>query len=183
MRPTQTMAIESLSFSEMRTYALSALFITGNIVLPQLCHLIPNGGLTWLPIYFFTLIAAYRYGFAAGIVTAVFSPIINNLAFGMPPMPMLPIILIKSTLLALASSTVAARVRRATLWAIFVAVVAYQAAGSVAEWLITGSPLAALQDLRIGYPGLLVQVFGGWIVLSRRQLTANVKERFFSRNT
>lgn len=181
MTNTQTTAIESLSFSEMRTYVLSALFITGNIVLPQLCHLIPNGGLTWLPIYFFTLIAAYRYGFSAGVVTAVCSPIVNNLAFGMPPTAMLPIILVKSTLLALAAASVAARVRRVSIWAIIVAVVTYQAVGTAAEWLMTGSTMAALQDLRIGYPGLLVQVFGGWTVLMLPRIKGSIKQRFFSK--
>jgi len=168
MKHTQTVAIESLSFREMRTYALSALFVAGNIVLPQLCHLVPGGGLRWLPIYFFTLIAAYRYGLTAGLVTAVCSPIVNNLAFGMPPAPMLPIILVKSVLLAVAASAIAARIQKAALWAVALTVVAYQSAGSLAEWVMTGSAAAALQDLRIGWPGMLAQVFGGWLAMSRR---------------
>lgn len=178
MRHTQTMAVESLSFREMRTYALSALFVTGNIVLPQLCHLMPGGGMTWLPIYFFTLIAAYRFGLAAGLVTAICSPIANNLAFGMPPATMLPIILVKSTLLAAAASAIASKTKKTALWAVSLTVLTYQALGSVAEWFMTGSPFAALQDLRLGWPGLLLQVFGGWTVLAWPQLKASLKKRF-----
>lgn len=165
MRHTQTLAVENLSYREMRTYVLSALFVTGNIVLPQLCHMIPGGGLTWLPIYFFTLIAAYRFGLTAGLLTAVCSPIVNNLVFGMPPTPMLPIILVKSALLALAASAIAHRTGRVTLWALALTVVAYQTAGSIAEGLMNGSATDALQDIRTGWPGMLVQVFGGRIVL------------------
>lgn len=159
------MAVEQLSYRELRTYMLALLFIAGNIVLPQLCHLVPGGGLRWLPIYFFTLIAAYRYGIVTGLATAVFSPLLNNLLFGMPPTPMLPVILIKSSLLAVAASAIAARVGRPVLWAVALTVVAYQSLGSLAEWWLTGSSAAALQDLSIGWPGMLAQVVGGYKVL------------------
>lgn len=165
MKHTQTMTVETLSYREARTYVLAALFVTGNIVLPQLCHIVPGGGLRWLPIYFFTLIAAYRYGLTAGLLTAVCSPVLNNLLFGMPPAPMLPIILVKSTLLAVAAAVTAGRVGRASLWAVALVVAVYQALGSVVEWGMTGSPAAALQDIRTGWPGMLTQVFGGWAVL------------------
>ena len=49
----------SLNYSNVKTYLFALLFIAGNIALPQLCHLIPYGGPTLLPIYFFTLIAGY----------------------------------------------------------------------------------------------------------------------------
>ena len=53
----------SLKHSNVKTYLFALLFVAGNIALPQLCHLVPYGGPTLLPIYFFTLIAAYKYGF------------------------------------------------------------------------------------------------------------------------
>ena len=46
----------SLSFSNVKTYLFAFLFVAGNIALPQLCHLVPMGGPTLLPIYFFTAI-------------------------------------------------------------------------------------------------------------------------------
>ena len=57
-----TLNLYALDYRDMRTYMVAMLFILGNMVLPQLCHLIPQGGITWLPIYFFTLIGAYKYG-------------------------------------------------------------------------------------------------------------------------
>lgn len=83
------------------------LFVAGNILLPQLCHLVPLGGPTLLPIYFFTLIAAYKFGLRVGLLTAILSPVINHLLFGMPAAAVLPAILIKSGLLALATAAVA----------------------------------------------------------------------------
>ena len=154
-----------MSYRDSRAYMAAALFVAGNIVLPQLCHLVPQGGLVWLPIYFFTLVAAYKYGLTAGLLTAVASPVANSLLFGMPAAVMLPIILVKSVLLALAASFVASKVRGVALWAVALAVVAYQAVGTMAEWGMTGSLTAALQDIRLGWPGILVQIFGGYVVM------------------
>lgn len=168
MEKASTISLYQLGYSELRTYLMAALFVVGNIALPQLCHLVPQGGLIFLPIYFFTLFGAYKYGYAVGLITAVFSPIVNNLLFGMPPAPMLAPILTKSILLALAAAFVAQRFRKATIPCIALAVVAYQAAGSLAEWGITGSLSAALQDVRLGLPGMLLQVFGVWALLKVR---------------
>lgn len=44
--------IQQLSYREGKTYTLAAAFVAGNILLPQLCHMLPQGGLVWLPIYF-----------------------------------------------------------------------------------------------------------------------------------
>lgn len=143
----------------------ATLFVIGNILLPQLCHLMPQGGLIWLPIYFFTLVAAYKYGLTAGLLTAIVSPIVNSSLFGMPAASMLPIILTKSVLLALAAAFIASKVHRVALWAVALAVVAYQGIGMMAEWGMTGSLTAALQDIRLGWPGMLVQVFGGFAII------------------
>lgn len=85
-----TVKLYSLNYGNVRTYLAASLFIVGNILFPQFFHLIPQGGITWLPIYFFTLIGAYKYGWKVGLLTAVLSPIINSLLFGMPMPAVLP---------------------------------------------------------------------------------------------
>lgn len=90
----------SLSLRDGRTYALTAIFMLGNIALPQLCHLAPYGGQMFLPIFFFTLVGAYKYGFTVGLATAVLSPIANSMLFSMPSAQMLPPMLIQSVVLA-----------------------------------------------------------------------------------
>ena len=165
MKTTSVSAVCSLSYRDSRAYMAASLFVAGNIVLPQLCHLVPQGGLVWLPIYFFTLVAAYKFGLTAGLLTAVASPVANSLLFGMPAAVMLPIILVKSVLLALAASFIASKVRGVALWAVALAVVAYQAVGTMAEWGMSGSLATALQDIRLGWPGILVQIFGGYVVM------------------
>lgn len=162
---TTTVKLYSPGYREGRTYLAAALFIAGNIVLPQICHLVPMGGLRWLPIYFFTLIGAYKYGWRVGLLTALLSPLVNSALFGMPAAAMLPAILLKSVLLAAAAGFAARRFGRVTLPLLAGVVVFYQLFGSLGEWAYTGSAAAALQDIRIGIPGMLAQVVGGYAVL------------------
>ena len=118
-----------------------------------------------MPIYFFTLVGAYKYGYTVGLSTAILSPIINNLLFGMPPTAVLPVILVKSVVLAIAAATVAAKSRKVSIIMLAVTVVAYQLVGSLAEWGMTSSLDKATQDLIIGWPGMLLQVVAGYLVL------------------
>ena len=156
----------SLGWHEMRTYIFALLFIAGNIVLPQLCHLFPQGGLIMLPIYFFTLIAAYKFGFRVGLLTAILSPLVNSALFGMPPAAALPIIMIKGVLLAGAAAWMASKSKGASLLALIGVVIAYQLFGGLIEWAMTGSLASALQDWKLGWPGMLLQTVGGWLVLN-----------------
>ena len=160
-----TVKFKTLSCREARTYLFAAVFVLGNMLLPQLCHLVPQGGLVWLPIYFFTLIGAYKYGLRAGLLIAVASPLANHLLFGMPPAPMLPVLLFKGTALAVVAALVARRAGRVTLPLLMVVVAGYQLLGGIGEAIITGSLSAPLQDIRLGWPGLLLQVVLGYVVI------------------
>lgn len=157
----------SLDYTDVRTYLVSLLFVLGNMALPQLCHLIPHGGMMWLPIYFFTLIAAYKFGWKAGLLTAVLSPIINSLLFGMPMPAALPAILLKSVLLAVFAAMAAAHFQKATLWTLLLVVLGYQTFGTLGEWAMKGDFYLAAQDFRIGLPGMLLQMIGGYLLLKR----------------
>lgn len=162
---TNSVTLHSLEYKEARTYGIAALFIVGNIVLPQLCHLLPAGGPTLLPIYFFTLVAAYKYGWKVGLLTAVASPLINSALFAMPAAAALPAILTKSLLLAAAAGFAAHKFRSLSLPLLLAVVLFYQVVGSLAEWALTGSLAAALQDFRIGIPGMLLQILGGYLLV------------------
>lgn len=160
-----TVKLYSLSYTESKTYMWAALFVAGNIILPQLCHLIPQGGMILLPIYFFTLVAAYKFGWKAGLLTAVLSPVVNSALFGMPALALLPVILVKSSLLAVFAGLAASRFNKVSLLLLAAVVAAYQLVGGMAEWAISGSLDAALQDFRLGFPGMLLQIGGGYAVL------------------
>lgn len=160
-----TAKLNYLSLSNSKTYMLASLFVLGNLVFPQLVHLIPNGGFILLPIYFFTLIAAYRYGLFVGMLTAICSPLLNSLLFGMPPVAVLPAIMVKSVVLALAATLTAKHFGKVSFLGVALAVLAYQFIGTAFEWILTQDLFIALQDVRIGLPGIILQIVGGYLIL------------------
>lgn len=162
---TTTLKLYILSYSEMKTYLMAMIFAAGNILLPQLVHFVPQGGFIFLPIYFFTLIAAYKYGWKVGLLTAILSPVINHLLFGMPPLPVLPAILTKSVCLALMAGFTAQYFKKISVPILIMVVLGYQIIGTSVEFFMVDSFREAIQDFRLGIPGMLIQIFGGYLVI------------------
>ena len=155
-----------ISLAETKTYLFVSLFVVGNLVLPQLCHLTPWGGNILLPIYFFTLVAAYKFGWKAGLLTAVFSPLVNSVLFGMPAAAMLPFVLTKSVLLVVAASFAASRTKTLSLFTLIAVILFYQIAGTAVEMIALQSIAIGLENLRMAIPGMLIQLIGGFAVLT-----------------
>ena len=162
---TSSIKLYSLNYNNSKTYIAAALFILGNIALPQICHLAPQGGMILLPIYFFTLIGAYKYGWKVGLMTALLSPVLNHLLFGMPAAAVLAPILVKSTILALTAGYVASHTKKVSIALLAGVVLAYQVAGGLFEWAYTSSFAAAVQDFKLGLPGMLLQIVGGYLFI------------------
>ncbi|MBQ9173878.1 MAG: ECF transporter S component [Bacteroidales bacterium] len=162
---TTAVNLYSYDFAQKKTYLFAALFILGNIIVPQLCHLIPGGGLMFLPIYFFTLIGAYKYGWKVGLLTAVLSPLVNSALFGMPAAPALVPILFKGVVLALSAGWIASRSNKVSILLLAAVVLLYQVTGSLFESALEGSLAAGFSDFTHGIPGMLIQVFGGYLFI------------------
>ena len=48
---------------------------------------------------------------------------------------------------------------------LYTSVMAYQVVGTLIEWVLVGDFYLAAQDFRIGIPGMLLQIFGGYALL------------------
>jgi hypothetical protein len=156
----------NLRLTNAKSLLWAVLFTAGNLALPYVCHHAPIGnlGYTLLPIYFFTLIAAYKFGWQVGLLTAVLSPLVNTLLLGMPMVAALPIIITKSVLLAGCAAFMAHRVHKISMLHLLVVVLAYQIAGAGIEMLYD-SVAAGLAEFRNGWLGMILQVVGGYFVL------------------
>lgn len=161
-----TLQLQSLPFNSIKTYLTATIFVLGNIMMPQLIHIVPGGGVTWLPIYFFTLVGAYKYGWRVGLLTALASPVVNAMLFGMPAVAGLPAIIFKSVILAALAGFTAHRFNKASLALLVTVVLGYQIIGTLGEWAMTCDFALACQDFITGIPGMLFQIFGGWVVIN-----------------
>jgi uncharacterized membrane protein len=156
---------DELSLKKIRLYTFALLFTAGNLIVPYLCHSVPNGGKILLPIFFFTLIAAYKFGFKTGLLTALISPLSNYLLFGNPPSFMLIDIISKSILLALIASYVSDKTKKISILLLALVVLSSQIVGGLIQLMVTGSVQKVLSSLEIGIPGMILQVVLGFAIL------------------
>lgn len=155
----------ALGLRDLRLYAFVAVFTVGNLVAPMAVHSIPQGGLIFLPIFFFTLVAGYRFGFTAGALTGLASPLLNHALTGMPPAEMLVSVLAKSLLIAAIAAVLASKSGRLNPWLLLLAAASMQLVGFGLDLALGGSLAAGLDTLRLGIPGVAIMGFGGYAVL------------------
>ncbi|MBR6202360.1 MAG: ECF transporter S component [Bacteroidaceae bacterium] len=162
---TANVKLYSFDYAEGKTYLWAALFVVANMVLPQLFHLIPQGGIMFAPLSFVILTGAYKLGWKTGLLAALASPIVNNLLWGAPLWSVIPLMALKLAFLALAAGFTAQYFKKVNLILLLGVVLATELLGGLAELALTGGIAATLADFTIGWPGLLLQVFGTWALL------------------
>ena len=155
----------TLNFDEARTYLWAALFVVSGMVLPQVFHLIPQGGIIFAPLSLVILAGAYKFGWKTGLMAAVATPLVNNLVFGLPAWGVLQVMMVKLVILALVAGLTAQWFNKVTLPLLIGVVLASEALGALTELLLTGGIAATIQDFTVGWPGQLLHVFGTYLII------------------
>ena len=155
----------ALNYDEAKTYLWATVFVACNLVLPQLFHLIPQGGVIFSPLSLVILVGAYKFGWKTGLLAALASPLVNHLITGMPAWEVMPVMTLKLTVLALVAGLAAQRFQMVSLPLLIGVILVSKAIGCLGEFILTGGIAATIADFTIGWPGLLLQVFGAWLIL------------------
>ena len=153
------------SWRDIKFYLFGIAFALGNLFLPLAVHAIPNGGVIFLPLFFFTLVAAYSEGLLSGILVAILSPVLNHVVTGMPMAAMMPVVLFKSLLVAILAAGTAKYLRKINLLAIAIIVFIMQSAGGLIEFFLTGNVSRTLSSLQLSIPGMILMIVGGYLLL------------------
>lgn len=160
-----TVNLYSLDYSEVKTYMWAAVFVVCNLVLPQVFHLIPQGGIIFAPLSLVILAGAYKFGWKTGLLAALLSPLVNHLLTGMPATEVMPVMTLKLAVLAIVAGLAAQRFQTVSLPLLIAVVLVSEAIGCLGELAITGGMAATIADFTIGWPGLLLQVIGAWLIV------------------
>ena len=155
----------ALNYNEVKTYLWAAVFVVCNMLLPQVFHLIPQGGVIFAPLSLVILAGAYKLGWKTGLLAAVASPLVNNLAFGLPAWGVLQVMVLKLVVLALVAGFTAQHFRRRSLALLVGVVLVSELLGCLGELALTGAANATMADFIVGWPGLLLQVIGTYLVV------------------
>ena len=116
------------------------------------------------PLSLVILVGAYKLGWKVGLLAAVASPLVNHLLTGLPAWDVMQVMVLKLVALALIAGLTAQHFRKVTLPLIVGVVLAAEIVGGLGELALTGGIEATVQDFTVGYPGLLLQVIGTYLV-------------------
>ena len=119
----------ALNYDEAKTYLWATVFVACNLVLPQVFHLIPQGGVIFAPLSLIILAGAYKFGWKVGLLAAQ-------------------------------------RFKTVTLPILVGVVLTSLALGALVELILTGAIASVIADVTIGWPGLILQVVGTWLILN-----------------
>ena len=155
----------ALNYVEAKTYLWAMVFVACNLVLPQVFHLIPQGGVIFSPLSLVILAGAYKFGWKTGLLAAVLSPLVNHLITGMPAMAVMPVMTLKLVVLALVAGLAAQHFKTVSLPLLIGVVLVSKAIGCLGELALTGGIAATIADFTIGWPGLILQIVGAWLIL------------------
>ena len=159
-----TVRLYTLNYDEAKTYMWAAVFVACNLVLPQVFHLIPQGGIIFSPLSLVIMAGAYKFGWRVGLLAALASPLVNHLLTGMPAWNVLPVMTMKLAVLALIAGFTAQHFRKVTLLLLVGVVLATKIVGGLGELALTGGIEATIQDFTIGWPSMILQIVGTYLV-------------------
>lgn len=155
---------KELQLATGSSYLKAALFIGANIALPHLFHLVPGGGIMFLPIYVFTLCGALYYGWRFGLLTAVMTPLAGYLLFDAPALAMVPDMLLKGTVLSVVAAWLMRKNAEKMLINPLLAVLVSWLLVGLVEWPFMGASYA-FQDYVTGLPGMMLMTLAGMVAL------------------
>jgi len=166
-----------LTYTNIRSYAFTTIFIALAVATPWIFHHFYLAGPTFLPMHIFVLLAGLLFGWKAGLIVGLFTPLVSYGISGMPVLPILPQIVVELSLYGLVAGVLRERFKLRAIWSLLGAMLAGRLAllltvtvlsfGGVIYSplsLYTGmgaevNPLAVLWSaVLLGWPGIVIQL-------------------------
>lgn len=165
-----------LRYTDIRSYVLTAVFVSLSVAVPWGFHQF-HAGATYLPMHLFVLTAGLAFGWRAGLVIGLLSPLVSFAVSTMPPLTILPQVMTELTTYGLIAGLLVEKFHWRVTWSllgamaggrlvllIFLSVVYLSGGHSYSPLGPEASPFSALwTTLRLGWPGMLLQLL--WLPL------------------
>jgi len=160
-----------LTYIDIRSYALTVVFVLLAVFTPWVFHQFHLAGPTFLPMHIFVLAAGLLFGWRAGLVVGLFTPLASYAISGMPVLAILPQIVVELSVYGLVAGILRERFNLRVIWSLIGAVIA----GRLALLLVVSiiylgrevysplgvgaNPLAVLWAvIKLGWPGIVIQL-------------------------
>lgn len=169
--PQEHLAAVVIKYADAQSYLLTVLFIALNLTTSWIFHQFHMAGPTFLPMHVFVLLGGLLFGWRAGLVIGLFTPISSYGISGMPPLPILPQVVIELAAYGLAAGILHEKYHFHPVWALLAAMLTGRLALLLAVSMISlfgtiasplgpeTSPLAVVWSAaKQGWPGIVIQL-------------------------
>jgi len=161
-----------LKYTDIQSYILTFVFVSLAVSVPWIFHQFHLAGPTFLPMHIFVLVAGLAFGWRAGLVVGLFTPLSSYAVSGMPGLQILPQIVVELSAYGLIAGVLREKFNLRIIWSLIGAM----AGGRLALfsvvliiYLIGGesySPLGLEANpflvvwavIKQGWPGLVIQL-------------------------
>jgi niacin transporter len=162
----------ALKYNDIRSYFLTALFVALAVFVPWVFHQFHLAGATFLPMHIFVLIAGLLFGWRAGLITGLLTPLVSYFISGMPVLNILPQIMIELSAYGLIAGVLRQKYNLRPIWALLGAIAGGRMVLLLAMlviYLIAGqsysplgpevNPFASFwSTIKQGWPGIAMQL-------------------------
>jgi LytS/YehU family sensor histidine kinase len=162
----------ALRYKDIRSYVITAAFVMLAVFVPWGFHQFHLAGATFLPMHIFVLIAGLLFGWRAGLLVGLFTPLISYFISGMPALNVLPQVVIEVSAYGFIAGILREKYHLRTIWSLLGAIIGGRLALLLAIsviYLIAGqsysplgleaNPLASFwSTIKQGWPGIVIQL-------------------------
>jgi hypothetical protein len=162
----------SLKYTDIRSYVLITVFVLLNVLVPWVFHQFHLAGATFLPMHIFIFIAALAYGWQAGLIVGLLTPLASYVISGMPPLTILPQIAMEVSVYGLLAGILHQKFNLRVIWsllgamlggrlALLLAIIAIEFISGVVHSPLgteTSPYLSVWHTIEQSWPGILLQL-------------------------
>jgi uncharacterized membrane protein len=162
----------ALKFKDIGSYLVTGVFIVLAVLVPWIFHQFHLAGATFLPMHIFVLIAGLLFGWRAGLLVGLFTPMVSYFISGMPALNILPQVVIEVSAYGFIAGILRERYNLRTIWSLLGAMIGGRLILLLAislAYVISGQsysplgqetgPLASIwSTVQQGWPGIAIQL-------------------------
>jgi len=160
-----------LKYNNVRSYVLTAAFVSLAVLVPWVFHQFHLAGPTFLPMHIFVLMAGLLFGWRAGLAVGLLTPLSSYAVSQMPVLTILPQVLIELSAYGLIAGILREKYNLRAIWSLLGAMIGGRLALLLALlliYLVAGesysplgletSPFVAFSSvIKQGWPGIVIQ--------------------------
>lgn len=166
-----------INYTDVYSYVFTLIFVSLAVATPWVFHQFHLAGPIFLPMHFFVLMAGLLFGWRAGLIVGLLTPIISFATSGMPAIVILPQIVIEISFYGLVAGILREKFNLRVIWSVIGAMLAGRLALLLvlsSLFLVTGavySPLGVYEGMgaqgpfaafwstvALSWPGIAIQL-------------------------